>query len=88
MMNKLYLLRYYDWDCECGYTIGLFNTMTDVHAYLVDEWEGRFSDSDVVEPKEREYSVGNYPETVVKIDGGDYGKEIVIETCKCLSNKK
>ena len=78
-MSTVYLLRYYDWNCECGYTIGLFNTLTDVHAYLVAEWEGRFRDADVVEPIEQEYSIGNYPVTSVKIDGGDYGKEIEIE---------
>ena len=79
MTRTVYLLRYYDWDCECGYTIGLFRTLTDVHAYLIAEWEGRFRDADVVEPKPREYSIGTYPMTTIEIDGGEYGNEIEIE---------
>ena len=76
---SLYLVRYYDWDYNSGRTIGLFKSMTDVHAYLCDEWEGCFEDAAVVEPQPNKYIVRKYPITSVKIDGGDYGKKIEIE---------
>lgn len=75
----LYLLRYYDWDWESGYTIGIFGSMTDVHAYLVDEWEGRFCDANVLEPEPSTSSVSNYPATSIKIDEYGHGAEIEIE---------
>lgn len=75
----LYLVRYYDWDYECGLTLGLFRSLTEVHAYLTDEYEGRFLDAAVVEPRLSGYSVSNYPVTDVAIDEAKYGEIIEIE---------
>ena len=81
-MNELYLLCYYDWNCESGITLGLFKTLTDVQAYLIDEYEGRFDFSTVVEPEMHKYSSGIFPYTKVDLDGYDYGKCIYIEKVK------
>lgn len=78
-MSELYLLRYYDWCYEGGITLGLFKTITDVKAYLVDTYEGRFDFASVVEPEISKYDPGGIPYSEVIIDGHEYGNCIVIE---------
>ena len=74
----IYLLRYYDWDWEGGYTCGVFPTMTDALAYIVEYYEGRTNIEKVTEPVVHKYGTA-IPYTDIEIDGGDYGKCLVLE---------
>lgn len=46
----VYIVRWYDWDCESGKTIGVYLTFTDVVAALFEDYAGRFDPEIIAEP--------------------------------------
>ena len=61
-----FLLRYYDYDQECGDTVGIYSTWDKLLADIADKYEGRV-DIRRIKPPEHGYT------RVVDVDGGDYG---------------
>lgn len=75
----VYIMRWYDWDCESGETIGVYLTFTDVVAWLFDEYAGRFDPAIVQEPV-KWYDEERWIQYIdIPIDEYDYGKVITVE---------
>lgn len=68
----MYLLRYYDYGCETGKTIGIYSTPDRLFATIVDKYPGAVDISEIELP-----DVGNG--IYVRIDGDDYGESLRIE---------
>ena len=68
----MYLLRYYDYGCETGETIGIYSTPDILFATIVDKYPGQVDISKIELP-----GVGNG--IFVWLDGGDYGESLRIE---------
>ena len=71
-MIPMYLLRYYDYGCETGETIGIYSTPDILFATIVDKYPGAVDISKIELP-----DVGNG--IWVRIDGDDYGESLRIE---------
>lgn len=68
---RVYILRYYDWDCEQGETLGVFSSLTGMLSYVVSEYEGRV-DIKKVRSIERD-------KFYISVDEDDYGKCLLVE---------
>ena len=68
---RVYILRYYDWDCEQGETLEVFSSLTNMFSYLVSEYEGR---ADI----EKVQSIAQ-DKFYISVDEDDYGKCLLVE---------
>ena len=68
---RVYILRYYDWDCEQGDTLEVFSSLTNMFSYLVSEYEGRV---DI----EKVHSIAQ-DKFYISVDEDDYGKCLLVE---------
>lgn len=68
---SVYILRYYDWDCEQGETLGVFSSPTNMFAYIVSEYEGRVDIEKIM--------LTNQDKFYISIDEDDYGKHLCVE---------
>ena len=68
---RVYILRYYDWDCEQGETLGVFSSLTNMLSYVVSEYEGR---ADI----EKVQSIAQ-DKFYISVDEDDYGKCLLVE---------
>ena len=68
---RVYILRYYDCDCEQGETLGVFSSLTKMFSYVVSEYEGRV-DIEKVRSIDRD-------KFCISVDEDDYGKCLLVE---------
>ena len=68
---RVYILRYYDWDCEQGETLGVFSSLTNMFSYVVSEYEGRV-DIEKVRSIDRD-------KFCISGDEDDYGNCLLVE---------
>nr|DAF77945.1 MAG TPA: hypothetical protein [Caudoviricetes sp.] len=68
---RVYILRYYDWDCEQGETLEVFSSLTNMFSYLVSEYEGRVDIEKVQSIAQDKF--------YISVDEDDYGKCLLVE---------
>lgn len=72
---RVYILRYYDWDCEQGETLEVFSSLTNMLSYVVSEYEGRV-DIEKVQSIAQAIAQDKF---YISVDEDDYGKCLLVE---------
>ena len=74
---KVFVARECDWDMDI--TIGAFESWVTLLGSLVNRYEGRIDFSQIEPPEVEESAYSPFPTTDIYVDGGYYGRRIIIE---------
>ena len=77
----VYVVRWYDYDNEQTDIMGIYDTWEETLAEIVDGFDGRFDYAKVKVPQIY-HKWDKWPISLIDIDGGEYGRQVIIEKVK------